>query len=526
MRIERMLGAGLALGLAATAAAGQGRRGANPDSPEAQQAGRRGGAAAQAAQAQPSEAQRHQPPPEEQSSVTHHSARIAGQTINYTATAATYIIKDDQGDPKATFFFVAYTKDGVDDLSKRPISFSYNGGPGSASCFVHMGFGPRRVVLTAQGQGRPAPYSTVDNEDSLLDGTDIVFIDAVSTGFSRPAPGEAPAQFHGLVEDANYFSDFIYQYLTRNQRWASPKFLIGESYGTTRSAELAGVLQHRHEIYLSGIVLVSAVLNFDSLRFGPGNDLPPMVFLPTYATTAWYHHLLSPDLQKLSVEQIAQQARQFADGEYAAALMKGDQLPAVEREKIIAQLARLTALSPKYLEETNLRINAGRWFRELERNKRLTVGRLDSRFEGMEVDAAGENSTYDPSEASYEGAWVAAFQSYIRTELKWDGEMYYTVTAQVQPWDQTGYNQVAETLRSAMTQETFLKVLVVCGYYDVATAFHGIEYTVDHMALEPPVRKNISFAYYESGHMVYIDDQARTKLHHDLDAFINTSYTH
>jgi carboxypeptidase C (cathepsin A) len=499
----------LAVLLSAGVASAQGRRGAPPPQP----------------QTQGQDQQKKLPPPEEKFSVTHHSAKISGQTLNYTATAGDYVIKDDEGNPKTTFFFVAYTKDGA-DLPKRPVSFSYNGGPGSASLFVHMGFGPRRVALTPDGHGMPAPYTLVDNEDSLLDNTDLVFIDAVTTGYSRSAPGEAPSQFHGLVEDANYFSDFIYQYITRNERWASPKYLIGESYGTTRSAELAGVLERRHEIYLNGIVLVSAVLNFDSLDGSPGNDLPAQAFLPTYATTAWYHHLLGADLQKLSIEQVAQQAREFADNDYAAALMKGDQLQGAERDKIIKELARFTALSPKYIEQTNLRIQDGRWFRELERDKRRIVGRLDSRFEGMEADAAGENPTYDASEASYEGAFVAAFQSYARTELKWDTESYYSVSGRVYPWDETGYNQVAETLRAAMTQQTYLKVLVVCGYYDVATVFHAVEHTVDHMGLEPSIRKNISFTYYESGHMVYIDDKARAKLHRDVNSFINSSYAH
>jgi carboxypeptidase C (cathepsin A) len=212
----------------------------------------------QASAAEPAEGKKGAPP-QEKSSVTHHSARIAGQMINYTATAATYVIKSDDGTPKATMFYVAYTKDGVQDPARRPVSFVYNGGPGSASLFTHMGMGPRRVVLTPDGSGMPAPYTTVDNEDSFLDATDLVFIDAISTGYSRPAPGENPAQFHGIITDANWFADFIYQYITRNERWASPKFLIGESYGTTRSAELAGVIQERHQIYMSGVVLVSAV---------------------------------------------------------------------------------------------------------------------------------------------------------------------------------------------------------------------------------------------------------------------------
>lgn len=465
--------------------------------------------------------QKQLPPPEEKSSVTHHSVRIGGQEINYTATAATYIIKADDGTPKAVFFYVAYTKDGVPDIAKRPISFVYNGGPGSASLFTHMGLGPKRVVLTADGHGMPAPYSITDNEGSFFDATDLVFIDAVSTGYSRPAPGEDSKQFYGIVEDATWFSDFIYQYVTRNERWNSPKFLIGESYGTTRSAELAGVLQDRHEIYLNGIVLVSAVA-FSNW----GGDDRLEFFLPTYVTSAWYHHLLAPELQSQTIAQIAQQARNFAHGEYSQALAKGDELSPEEKQKVIQDMARLTALSPKFIEECNLRVSPFRWFKELERDKRRTVGRLDSRFEGIDVDAAGERPEYDPSEASYEGAFVATFQDYVRRDLKWDSEMYYTVSADVRPWDRTGDTQVAEVLRGAMTQQTNLNLLVVCGYYDLATPFNGIEETVSHMNLEPPIRKNASFTYYESGHMVYIDDHERAKLHNDVDGFINASYTH
>jgi carboxypeptidase C (cathepsin A) len=464
------------------------------------------------------EGQRHTPPPEEKTSITHHSARIGGQLINYTATAATYVIHADDGSPKATMFYVAYTKDGQ-DASRRPLSFVYNGGPGSASLFTHMGMGPKRVTLTADGHGMPAPYSVVDNEDSFLDATDLIFIDAISTGYSRPAPGENPAQFHGIVQDANWFADFIYQYINRNERWLSPKFLIGESYGTTRSAELSGVLQERHQIYLNGIVLLSTVA-FSNW----GADDRSEFFLPTYTTTAWYHHMLQPDLQNLTVEQVAQKAREFAHGEYAAALEKGDAMSPEEHKKIVEDIAHFTALSPRYVDQSNLRVSSFRWFRELQRDKRLTTGRLDSRFTGMEVDAAGERPDYDPSEASYEGAYVATFHDYVRRDLKWESDMFYTVSANVRPWDQTGNTEVAEVLRAAMTQQTYLKVLVVAGYYDVATPFNGIEQTISHMHLEPSVRKNVSFAYYEGGHMMYVDEKEHHKLHKDVDEFINSSY--
>ena len=460
--------------------------------------------------------QRRGPPPEEKSSVTHHSARIGGQQINYTATAATYVIKADDGSPKATFFFVGYTKEDVTDTSKRPLSFVYNGGPGSASSYTHMGLGPKRIVLTDDGHGMPAPYSIIENGDSFLDATDMVFVDAISTGFSRPAPGENTAQFYGVLQDATFFADFIYQYLTRNERWASPKYLIGESYGTTRSAQLSIVLQQRHQIYLNGIALLSSV------GFGNwGADDRTIFFLPTFVTSAWYHKLLPPDLQKLSIGEVAQQARQFAHGEYAAALEKGDELPQAEYQKVVKNLARFTGLSPEYIEQTNLRVQPQRWFKELLRDKRQTLGRIDSRFLGMDSDAAGERYEYDSSLASYDGSYVAMFQDYVRRELKWNTEMYYTLSARVQPWDQGQPGQPAEALRSAMTQQTFLKVLVICGYYDLATPFNGIEHTVSHMSLEPSIRRNISFTYYEAGHMMYIEKKSREKLHKDVSNFIN-----
>lgn len=285
--------------------------------------------------------------PDERSSVTHHQGRFGGQSFNYTATAANYQIKADDGTVKASFFFVAYTRDGA-DVAKRPVSFVYNGGPGSASLFTHMGLGPKQPVLSDDGHGAPAPYLTEDNPDSFLDATDMVFIDAVSTGYSRPAPSENTAQFYGVAQDATIFSDFVYQYLTRSERWASPKFLIGESYGTTRAAMMANVLQQRHQIYLNGVVLLSSV------GFGAwGADDRTIFFLPTYTTSAWFHKLLPPDLQKLSLEEVARQARQFAHGEYAQALEKGDEIAPAERQKVAKDLARFTALPPTFIEQAS-----------------------------------------------------------------------------------------------------------------------------------------------------------------------------
>ena len=291
-------------------------------------------------------ASRPTPPPEEKAVVTHHSAKIGGKTLNYTATAGTYIIRADNGTPKATFFYVSYTKDGVADPAERPISMVFNGGPGSASLFTHMGFGPKRAVLTPDGHGMPAPYRTIDNEDSFLDASDLVFVDAISTGYSRPVAGQTPSQFYGIIEDANYFADFFYQYLNRNERWSSPKFLIGESYGTTRSAELAGVLQEKHEIYLNGIVLVSSVAFTDV----SGDDRSAF-FLPTMTATAWYHHLLPPDLQGGSIESAVQKSREFAHGMYATTLEKGDLATPAEKTRTAEELAKFSGLSQKYVEE-------------------------------------------------------------------------------------------------------------------------------------------------------------------------------
>ncbi len=467
----------------------------------------------------PSEASQEMPPVDS-TVVTQHTATIGGQLIHYTATTGTYVIRDDSGAAKATFFFVAYTKNGV-DASRRPLAFVYNGGPGSASLFTHMGLGPKKVVLTPDGHGMPAPYQITDNSDSFLDATDMVFVDAISTGYSRPAPGQKTAQFYGVRQDATWFSDFIYQYVTRNERWNSPKFLIGESYGTTRSAQLSQILMQRHEMYLNGVVLLSSV------AFAQwGADDRTEFFFPGYVTTAWYHHLLPPDLQSQSLDQIAALGRSFAHGEYAQALEQGDEISPAAYQKVVADMARLTGLSPTYIEQSNLRVSPQRWFNELLRNKRQVLGRLDSRFTGYNRDAAGERAEYDPSEASYEGAFTATFMDYVRRDLHWTSNAFYTVTANVRPWDQTGGDQVAEALRQAMTQESSMKVLVLAGYYDFATPFNGIEETVSHMQLEPSIRKNISFAYFPTGHMVYIDQKASDKLHSDVDAFINSSYAH
>src|ERR1700687_2431845 len=343
------------------------------------------------------------PVPEEKVVQTKHSLKIGGQEIKYTATAGTILLKLEDGTPKASIFYMAYTKDDAGDASRRPITFSFNGGPGSASVWLHLGLlGPRRVQMGDAGGLLPPPYKLVDNEASLLDISDLVFIDPVSTGYSRAVPGEAPKQFHGIEEDVQSVADFIRLYTTRNKRWSSPKFLAGESYGTTRAAGLSGYLQQRYGMYLNGIVLISSILNFETAEFDTGNDLPCILYLPTYTAIAWYHKKLPTDLQG-DLQKAIEESRKFAVGEYADALMAGDSLPAVRRAEIAQKLSRLTGLSAEYIERSNLRIEIQRFDKELLREQRRTVGRLDGRFTGIDENAAGARPDYDPSLAAIVG---------------------------------------------------------------------------------------------------------------------------
>src|SRR6266849_2171737 len=466
--------------------------------------------------------------PEEKVVQTKHMVRIGGQEIKYTATAGTILLKLEDGTPKASVFYVAYTKDDVTDVAKRPVTFTFNGGPGSASIWLHLGaFGPRRVEMGDAGALLPPPYKLVDNEYSLLDVTDLVFIDPVSTGYSRAVPGEAPKQFHGIEEDIQSVGDFIRLYATRNKRWTSPKFLAGESYGTTRAAGLAGYLQERYGMYLNGIVLISAILNFETAKFDAGNDLPYILYLPTYTAIAWYHKKLPADLQG-DLRKTVEESRKFAVGEYADALMTGDALPAGRRTEITQKLARLTGLSPDYIERTNLRIEIMRFTKELLRSERRTIGRIDARFLGIDRDAAGEDPEFDPSIAAIIGPYSGMLNDYVRNDLKFDSDLPYEVlTGRVRPWNYAPYENryvnVAETLRSAMTQNQFLHVFVAKGYYDLATPFFAADYTFDHLGLDPTLRGHLSGAYYEAGHMMYVHPPSLAKLKADIAQFIKSS---
>jgi carboxypeptidase C (cathepsin A) len=466
---------------------------------------------------------------------TKHSITMNGQEIAYTVTTGTIVLKEEaekegasEGEkPKATFFFIAYTRDEVSDPSTRPVTFSFNGGPGSASVWLHMGLlGPRRTAMTDIGDLPPPPYKLVDNEFSLLDVSDMVFIDPVGTGYSRATTGEKAREFHGFKKDIESVGDFIRLYATRYGRWLSPKFLIGESYGTTRAAGLSGYLQERHGLYLNGIMLISSILDFSTAYFHIGNDLPAIMFVPTYTATAWYHKKLPPELD---LRAALDEAEAFAMNEYAPALMKGDTLAGEERAQIAQKLARLTGLTPEYVERTNLRIDIFRFIKELLRDQRRTVGRLDSRFQGLERDAAGESVENDPSLSNIMGPYTATFYDYVRRELKFESDLPYEILSlkvNVQ-WSysdfENQYVNVAETLRKAMSINPFLKIFVANGYYDLATPYFATEYTFNHLSLDESLRKNVTMTYYEAGHMMYIHIPSLAQLKEDLVAFVRSA---
>jgi carboxypeptidase C (cathepsin A) len=455
--------------------------------------------------------------------ITQHTLKVNGQELNYTATTGYLTLREENGKERANIFFIAYTKRGVTDPATRPVTFSFNGGPGSSSVWLHLGaLGPRRILMTDEGQALRPPYQLVDNEHTWLTDTDLVFIDPVMTGYSRPAEGVDKKEFLGYTEDVQSVGDFIRLWTTRFERWGSPKFLAGESYGTTRAAGLSGYLQDRHGLYLNGLVLISSILNFQTARFERGNDLPYSLFLPTYAAIAWYHKKLPafPDLKTL-----LPQVEQFALNEYTLALSKGDRLSPAERQRVVAQLQRFTGLSATYLEQTNLRINIQRFCKELLRAERKTVGRLDGRLTGHDYDYAGETNEFDPSyNAAIYGPYTTALNDYLRRELKYENDLPYEIlTGRVQPWNynnvQNQYLNVAETLRQAISKNPYLHVLVGNGYYDLATPYFATDYTFSHLELDPSLRANVSMTYYPSGHMFYIHQPSLVQFKLDVAKF-------
>lgn len=460
-------------------------------------------------------------------SVTQHRVTIAGKVVPYTAKAGYMELKDEAGTVKARMFYTAYTRDDIRDKSSRPITYTFNGGPGSSSVWLHMGaLGPKRVVLSEIGEMTSPPFKYVDNEHTWLDETDLVFIDPVSTGYSRAADEKDAKNFHGYNEDITAMGQFIHLYTTQNQRWGSPKFLAGESYGTTRAAGLSEHLQSRYGMYINGLMMISSIMDFSTARFSRGHQLPHILFLPTYAATAWYHKRLDADLQATPLETLLKDVRVFARTEYILALMQGDELPADERTRIVDQLSRYTGLSKAYVEATNLRIEIGRFTKELTRDAGHSVGRLDSRMTAFEYDDAGERYEFDPSyNATIYGPYSGAFNDYVRKDLKFESDLPYEIlTGRVQPWNysnvQNQFLNVAETLRSAMHRNPHMRVWISNGYYDLATPFFASEYTVAQMNLAPELRKNVSFTYYPSGHMMYIHMPSLVQFKKDFASFI------
>ncbi len=456
---------------------------------------------------------------------TSHATRLDGRDIKYTATAGTLPIRLDDGRVSARMFFVAYTKDG-EDPKTRPISFLYNGGPGSASVWLHMGsFAPRKAQMADEGFQPAPPYQLVENENSLIDVSDLVFVDAIDAGFSRAAEGVNNSQFHGQDGDIRAFGEFIAEYLKTYSRWPSPKFLIGESYGTIRSAGLSAELQSRHGIELNGIALVSSLLTYQTLSPAPDNDVAYAVQIETFAATAWYHKKLPADLQQKTIKQVVDEARTFAFAEYLQALSKGNTLDDAARVAMADKLARHTGLSATFILASNLRVDSARFRKELLRDKRLVVGRLDGRFTALDADAAGERQEFDPSNTALSGPYVAMFQDYVRNVLKWETDLHYPTSGNVRPWTyvQNSYMDMTDALRQSMAKNPFLRVFVACGYYDMATYVGGAEFNFTHLAYDKQITERVSFGYYEAGHMMYIRPSAHKALKQDVGGFIRTA---
>lgn len=465
--------------------------------------------------------------PKEEFSETTHTVNINGKPLNYKAIAGTYLLKDAQGKGQANIFYVAYTKEGVEKTADRPVTFCFNGGPGSSSIWLHMGMlGPVKVNYSDLNKMIP-PFSYSNNEYSILDLTDLVFIDPVSTGYSRTVPGIDAKTFHGVDEDIKSVAEFIRLYITRNNRWDSKKYLAGESYGTTRAAGLANYLQDENSITLNGIVLVSSVLNLLTIddKTLSGNDVAFALLLPSYTATAWYHKKLPADLQG-DFAKALKESEEFALNEYSLALLKGDNLQGDAKKSITEKLARYTGLSADYLDKSYLRVPVIQYMKELLRDKNLVVGRFDGRYTGYGFDSCSQYGEYDPSLDDIAPVFASAFNQYIRKDLKWEKDENYNLLINVRPWNYgkavNSYLSTAESLRQVMMKVPMMKVFVASGYYDMATPYLSANYTFDHMNLEPALHRNIDMKYYHAGHMMYLHPQTLQKLKSDLTNFFNT----
>lgn len=459
---------------------------------------------------------------------TRHSIEVDGAELHYTVTAGRIVLREEVykdgkftgHKPKAEIFLTSYVADSDDP--NRPVTFAFNGGPGSASVWLHLGLlGPRRVVSGDAGALAAPPYGLEDNPQTLLAHSDLVFIDPVSTGYSRAVEGGEPGDFHGYQRDIESIGEVIRLWTTRNGRWLSPKYLAGESYGTLRAAALAEHLQSRYGWYPNGLMLISSVLDMGTIRFTEGNDLPYALYLPTYAAIA-HHHGKHGDRP---LRDVLDEAEKFASGEYLWALARGARLTAEERADVVRRVAELTGLTEEYVDRANLRIEHLRFFTELLRDQRLTVGRMDGRFTGWEPDAAGERLTDDPSISGISGAYSAGINHYVRQELEYTNDLPYEVlTTRVQPWSYKEFEgasvSVVDKLSAAMRANPHLRVQVGCGYTDGATPYFAAEHTLAQLQIPEQLRDNIDVRYYPAGHMMYVHEESRLQQSADLAAFV------
>lgn len=455
---------------------------------------------------------------------TKHTIQLRGQAFSYTATAGTLPIRNDDGEIEGRIFFVAYTKDG-EDATKRPVTFAYNGGPGSSSVWLHLGvLGPRRVALNDDGSMPAPPFQLVDNQETWLESTDVVMIDAMGTGFSRPLNAEVGKKFYGLQGDLQGFGEFIRTYLTKYRRMRSPLFLAGESYGGIRTAGLSGYLLQRG-IALNGAVIISGVENYLTLDAGRGNDVPYITFLPTYSATAFYHKKLSSKYKDL--DTLLGQVEKFAEGEYANALFRGNSISDTEKKKVAAKISEYTGLSETYVLRSNLRISEFRFFKELLRDEGKVVGRYDARLTGQDGQDIGDGPEFDPSDAAITPPFNQLISDYLPTELGIDIEEKYRLNNYGTGWDYgrggNGFPDTSENLRQALQRNPHMKLMFVCGRFDLACPYFAQWYTVRHLDLRPDQLARISYSYYPAGHMVYIEKNSREKLKKDIDAFFKSA---
>jgi len=452
--------------------------------------------------------------------VTHHQIQIGGQTLSYTATAGRMLVSDPAGKPEAHIFFVAYTLDGEKQPNRRPLAFIYNGGPGEPAIWVHMGgFGPRRIVLNPDGSLPAPPYSLVDNQETWLQFTDEVFIDPDGTGYSRAVNAAALRATSGVGGDLQSLGEFIRLYLTKYDRYSSPLFLAGESYGTFRSAGLAGYLTQRG-IALNGVVLLSSVIDMHTLAESPDNDQPNVLFLPTYTATAWEHKRLPPDLQKETIEQVVKQSEDWATTGYTIALEKGDALQGAERQTAIDQLARFTGLDKKLLDDYDLRISSGLFDSSLLLDQKQSIGRLDGSETGFNRIPGVQRNDFDPSWVQ-RPVYTEMFTQYVRDELGYKTDDVYG--GGIDGWQYDVSDNMSTLLESAFAKNPYMKLLLATGYYDFACPFYEAEYSMHHLFLPPAVQKNITVTHYETGHMLYQKDSARIKLMHDVRALVTSA---